>query len=224
MDVHEAISTRRSVRKFLSTPVPQKSLNRIMVGAGRAPSGHNIQPWKAYVLTGKAKSRVSSAILHAVKNDQAEEHQPEFDYYPTEWIEPYLTRRREVGFGLYGALGINREDKDARKAQMLENYTFFGAPVGIFVTIDRRLATGTFMDAGMFLENIFVGARGEGLDTCGQACFNWYHKVIRKQLPIGDTEMLACGLSLGFADPLAPENNLVAEKLPLQSFASFFSE
>ncbi|MFK5979987.1 MAG: nitroreductase [Rhizobiaceae bacterium] len=224
MDVHNAILTRRSVRRFLPDPVPEESLHKILKGAGHAPSGHNIQPWKAYVLTGKAKDRVSDAILHALDNDPPEEHTPEFDYYPTEWIDPYLSRRRKVGFDLYGSLGIKRADKASREAQMRENYTFFGAPVGIFVTIDRRLATGTFMDIGMFLENIFIGARGEGLDTCGQACFNWYHKVIRSELPIEDSELLACGLSLGFADTRAPENQLQAEKLNVQDYTTFFAE
>ncbi|MFK5980666.1 MAG: nitroreductase [Rhizobiaceae bacterium] len=222
MDVHEAIISRRSVRRFLPDPVPQKKLRKILAGAGQAPSGHNIQPWKVYAVSGETKDRISSAVLNALDNDPPENHQPEFDYYPTEWVEPYLTRRRKVGFGLYEALGIKREDKAARALQMRENYTFFGAPVGIFVTFDRRLATGTFMDIGMFLENIFIGARGENLDTCGQACFNWFHKIIRAELPISDSELLACGLSIGYADHSAPENRLVAVKLKVDEFAQFF--
>ncbi|MBL4756510.1 MAG: nitroreductase [Rhizobiales bacterium] len=221
MDAHDAIMTRRSVRRYLPAPVPEDSLHRILKGAGRAPSGHNIQPWRVYVLTGAAKDRVSKAMLNALDNDPPEDHQPEFDYYPTEWIEPFLSRRRKVGLDLYGKLGIAREDKAARDAQMRENYTFFGAPVGIFVTIDRRLATGTFMDIGMFLENIFVGARSEGLDTCGQACFNWFHKVIRAELPMAETELLACGLSLGYADPDAPENQLQTDKLKVEDYTVF---
>lgn len=221
MHVHDAIMSRKSVRRFLPRPVPQDSLHRILEGAGRAPSGHNIQPWRIYVLTGAAKGRISSAILKAIEEDPSEDHQPEFDYYPTEWFEPYISRRRKVGFDLYEKLGIAREDRAARDAQMLKNYVFFGAPVGLFVTFDRRLATGTFMDIGMCLENILIGARGEGLDTCGQACFNWFHKVIRAELPMADTELLACGLSLGYADPDAPENRLEADKLKVEEFSIF---
>lgn len=221
MQVHDAIMTRKSVRRFLPRSVPRDSLLRILEGAGRAPSGHNIQPWRVYVLTGGAKDRVSSAILKAIDEALPEDHQPEFDYYPTEWFEPYISRRRKVGFELYGKLGIARDDKAARDAQMRENYVFFGAPVGIFVTFDRRLATGTFMDIGMFLENILIGARGEGMDTCGQACFNWFHKIIRAELPMADTELLACGLSLGYADPDAPENQLQADKLKVEEFTVF---
>ena len=221
MNVHEAIMTRRSVRRFLPDEVPQESLHRILEGAGRAPSGHNIQPWRVYVLRGAIKDRLSAAILHAMDHEPPEDHQPEFDYYPTEWIDPYLSRRRKLGFDLYGHLGIERENKAAREAQMRENYLFFGAPVGLFVTFDRRLAVGTYMDIGMFLQNIFIGARGEGLDTCGQACFNWYHRVIRAELPMAESELLACGLSIGFAVPEAPENRLRADKLKVEDYTVF---
>jgi nitroreductase len=221
MNVHEAIMSRRSVRRFLPTPVPQQSLMRILEGAAMAPSGHNIQPWKVHVVAGEIKDRISADIRAAIANDTPTDHQPEFDYYPVNWTEPFIGRRRKLGHALYATLGIGREDKAAREAQMLENYSFFGAPIGLFVAFDRSLATGTFMDVGMFIENILIGARGEGLDTCGQAAFNWYHKVIRRHLPIGDAELLACGISVGFADPTAPENTLMPDKLPVSAFTTF---
>jgi nitroreductase len=224
MDVYEAITSRRSVRKFLSQPVPEHSLRRVLEGAARAPSGHNIQPWRVFVLTGAAKERLSAAILGAIDTEPAEANQPEFDYYPTTWFEPYLARRRRLGHSLYTQLGIARDDKAARERQMRENYRFFGAPVGMIITFDRRLATGTYMDIGMFLQSIFVGARGEGLDTCGQACFNWYHKVIRRELALDDDQLVACGLSLGFADPQAAENRLAVEKLAVDDFATFLND
>lgn len=221
MNAHDAIMTRRSVRRFLSKPVPRASLVRILEGAATAPCGHNIQPWKVYAVAGRVKDDISAAILKAIANEPADHHKEEFPYYPEEWFEPYIGRRRKLGHALYATLSIAREDKAAREKQMLENFKFFGAPVGLFVTFDRRLATGTFMDIGMFIENILIGARGEGLDTCGQAAFNWYHQVIRKHLPIPDNELLACGISLGFADPQAPENRLVPEKLAVEAFTSF---
>ncbi len=186
-----------------------------------APSGHNIQPWKVYAVAGAAKNEISADILKAAANDPASDHQPEFDYYPVNWVEPYIGRRRKLGHELYAMLGIGRDDKVRREQQMLENFKFFGAPVGLFVTFDRRLATGTFMDVGMFIENILIGARGEGLDTCGQAAFNWYHKVIRRHLPMDDGELLACGIALGYADPNAPENKLKPEKIAVSDFTTF---
>lgn len=221
MNVHDAIMSRRSIRRFLSKPVPREALLRILEGAAIAPSGHNIQPWKVYAVAGGVKAAISADILKAIAGEPADAHQPEFDYYPVEWFEPFIGRRRKLGHELYAILGIGREDKAGREAQMLENFKFFGAPVGLFVTFDRRLAAGTFMDVGMFVENILIGARGEGLDTCGQAAFINFHKVIRKHLPMGDNELLACGISLGFADPSAPENKLLPEKLKPEQFTSF---
>ncbi len=221
MHVHDAIMSRKSIRRFLATPVPRVSLMRILEGAAMAPSGHNIQPWKVYAVAGAVKEALSVDILAAIANDPPAQHLPEFDYYPVNWIEPFIGRRRKLGHELYAILGIGREDKAARERQMLENYKFFGAPIGLFVTFDRSLATGTFMDVGMFIENILVGARGEGLDTCGQAAFNWYHKVIRRHLPMQDSELLACGISLGFADPAAPENKLLPEKIKPEAFTTF---
>ena len=221
MDTHDAIMSRRSVRRFLPSPVPRASLMRILEGAAMAPSGHNIQPWKVYAVAGSVQQKISSDILAAIAKDSVEEHQPEFDYYPVNWVEPYIGRRRKLGHELYAILGIGREDKAAREQQMLKNYSFFGAPIGLFVTFDRRLATGTFMDVGMFIENILIGARGEGLDTCGQAAFNWYHKVIRRHLPMDDGELLACGIALGYADDDAPENKLRPEKIAVESFTTF---
>jgi nitroreductase len=221
MNAHDAIMTRRSIRRFLPEPVPRASLMRILEGAATAPSGHNIQPWKVYAVAGAVKDRISAGILSAIANEPAAQHQPEFDYYPINWFEPFIGRRRKLGHELYAILGIAREDKAARERQMLENYKFFGAPVGLFVTFDRRLAAGTFMDVGMFIENILIGARGEGLDTYGQAAFNWYHKAIRKHLAMEDSELLACGISLGYADPNAPENKLMPEKLAVEQFTTF---
>lgn len=219
--VHEAMRSRRSIRRFLDKPVPRDALNRIIESAIYAPSGHNIQPWKLYVVSGETKANITAAILKAAAEDDPSEHQPEYEYYPTEWFEPYLSRRRALGYALYERLGIDRADKAGRRRQMLENFKFFGAPVGMFVSFDRRLETGTFMDIGMFIQSILIGARAEGLATCGQAAFCWYHKIIRAQLGMEDTELLACGLSLGYADPDAPENAPLAEKLRIEDFTTF---
>jgi len=221
MLVQDALRSRRSIRRFLPTPVDKATVTRILEGAARAPSGHNTQPWKVYAVAGAARERVVAAMLDVARSEPWEQRKPEYDYYPTTWVEPFLGRKRKLGYDLYSALGIARDDMPAREAQMHENFKFFGAPVGLFVTFDRRMATGTFMDVGMFIEAIMLGARGEGLDTCGQAIFTWVHDVVRQHLPIPPEEMLACGIALGHADRTARENTFTVEKVPVSQFASF---
>ncbi len=223
MNVHEALITRRSVRRFLPDALPQETIRRILKGAAYAPSGHNIQPWQVHVVTGAAKDRLSAAVLARIDEtkDDKDANKSEFEYYPVEWFEPYVGRRRATGFGLYEALGIDRKDYERRTAQMLENFRFFGAPVGMFITFDRRLAEGTFMDIGMFIENILIGARGEGLHTCGQVAWCPFHTVIRKELSIPDEQMFVCGISLGYEDESAPENSLRVEKIDIDEFTTW---
>lgn len=220
MHVDEAITSRKSVRRFLPTAVPRETVAHILEVASRAPSGHNVQPWKVYALTGKPLDALRQDILQAARTE-AQQHLPEYEYYPTEWHEPYLSRRRTTGFGLYAALGIARDDVQRREAQMLRNYVFFDAPVGLLVTLDRRLQTGSFMDLGMFIENILIGARGQGLHTCAQAAFAWYHKIVRAHLPLAEHELLACGISLGHEDTAAPENAFITTREPVESFTHF---
>lgn len=220
MHVDEAITSRKSVRRFLPTPVPRETVAHILEVAARAPSGHNVQPWKVYALAGAPLDALRKDILQAARTD-AQQHQPEYEYYPTEWHEPYLSRRRATGFGLYAAIGIARDDAARREAQMMRNYEFFDAPVGLLVTIDRRLQTGSFMDLGMFIENILIAARGQGLHTCAQAAFAWYHRIVRAHLPLSENELLTCGISLGHEDPDAPENAFITTREPVDAFTTF---
>ena len=220
MHVDEAIRSRKSVRRFLPTPVPAAVVSHILEVAARAPSGNNVQPWRVYVLAGEARDRLCADIVKAAQEDP-DRYQPEYAYYPTSWFEPYLDRRRRCGFGLYATLGIARDDQAARERQMLRNYSFFDAPVGLLVTLDRRLNTGSFMDVGMFIQNVMVAARAQGLHTCAQAAFAWFHKVTRQHLPMGDNEMLLCGIALGHEDLQAPENAFITERAPLADFVSF---
>lgn len=220
MHVDEAIRSRKSVRRFLPTPVPAAVVSHILEVAARAPSGNNVQPWRVYVLAGDARDRLCADIVKAAQEDP-DRHQPEYAYYPTSWFEPYLDRRRRCGFGLYATLGIARDDQVARERQMLRNYIFFDAPVGLLVTLDRRLNTGSFMDVGMFIQNVMVAARAQGLHTCAQAAFAWFHKVARQHLPMGDNEILLCGIALGHEDLQAPENAFITERAALADFVSF---
>ena len=224
--VDAAITSRRSIRAFLPTPVPRQAIEEILAVASRAPSGVNTQPWKVAVLTGAAKQELSRKILAAHDANAAAGSTGadvgEYDYYPTEWASPYIERRRKVGWDLYGLLGIAKTDKARMHAQHGRNYSFFDAPVGLIFSIDRVLRQGSWLDYGMFLENIMIAARGRGLDTCPQAAFIGFHKVIGAHLQLPATEMVVCGMSLGYADNAAPENGLVTERAPVESFTRFF--
>jgi nitroreductase len=220
--VDHAIATRQSMRAFLPTPVSRATVEQILAVSSRAPSGTNTQPWRVTVLTGAAKERLSNSIL-AVYNDPElrKQHTEEYAYYPRNWIDPYLARRRKIGWDLYGLLGIGREDKARMHEQHGRNYRFFDAPVGMIFTIDRILEQGSWLDFGMFLENIMVAARGRGLDTCPQAAFTQFHKVISDVLGLPAGEMVVCGMSLGYADMSRIENALVTEREPVAGFARF---
>jgi nitroreductase len=220
--VDAAITSRRSIRAFLDRPVDRADIERILEVAARAPSGTNTQPWKVYVLTGQARTRLCEAIL-AVNADpeQARQHTEEYAYYPREWVSPYVDRRRKVGWDLYALLGLTRDNKAGMAAQHARNYRFFDAPVGLIFTIDRIMEQGSWLDYGMFLQNIMVAARGRGLDTCPQAAFTQYHRVIAQQLGLPENEMVVCGMALGYADPDRIENSLVTEREQLARFARF---
>lgn len=218
--VDEALTSRRSVRAFLPTPVPDDTIRDILTVAARAPSGTNMQPWKVYVVTGEKKQALADAILNSgIRAEKAT--WDEYRYYPDQFFEPYLTRRRAVGFALYGHLGIGRRDVDQMRAQHDRNFVFFDAPVGMIFTIDRRLNQGSWVDHGMFLQSIMIAARGRGLHTCPQAAFAPYHRQIRPLLGIPDEEMVVCGMALGHEDESKPENQLRTERAELDEFVTF---
>ena len=220
--VDAAITSRRSIRAFLSTPVPRTTIEEILAVASRSPSGTNTQPWKVTVLTGDAKARLSAAIQAAYDDPtQRVAHTEEYAYYPTQWQSPYIDRRRKVGWDLYGLLGISKDDKARMHAQHGRNYDFFGAPVGLIFTIDRVMQQGSWLDYGMFLQSVMVAARARGLDTCPQAAFTQWHRIIGEQLQLPPTEMLVCGMSLGHADPSAVENTLRTDREPVAGFTRF---
>jgi nitroreductase len=220
--VDQAITSRRSIRAFLPKQVDRDDIEAILDVAARAPSGTNTQPWNVYVLTGAVKERLSAEILRA-HNDPAlgRQHVEEFAYYPREWKSPYIDRRRKVGWDLYSLLGLTRENKAGMHAQHGRNYLFFDAPVGMIFTIDRTMEQGSWLDYGMFLQNIMIAARGRGLDTCPQAAFTQYHRIIAEVLSLPASEMVVCGMSLGYADMSRIENSLVSERVPASAFTRF---
>lgn len=220
--VDSVIRGRRSVRGFLPTPVPRETILEILDVAARAPSGTNTQPWKVTVITGAKKESLSRELVETALDPARDaEHEQEYAYYPEKWVHPYIDRRRKVGYDLYGLLGITKGEKDRMNQQFARNYAFFDAPVGLFFTIDRILGQGSWLDYGMFLQNVMIAARARGLDTCPQAAFAKYHRIVARHLEIPDTEMLLCGMALGYEETSRIENTLRSEREPVSAFTRF---
>lgn len=223
--VHAAITSRRSIRAYLPTPVPRATIERILQVAARAPSGTNTQPWQVHVLTGAALQRLTDKVSAAFDDPASRAaHTEEYAYYPEKWVSPYIDRRRQVGWDLYSLLGIGKADKDRMHAQHARNFRFFDAPVGLIFTIDRVMQQGSWLDYGMFIQSVMVAARGEGLDTCPQAAFTQFHRVIAEELQLAPEQMVVCGMALGHADPSAIENTLVTQREPVSGFARFLTD
>ena len=223
--VDAAITSRRSIRAFLPTPVAHDTLVELLRVAARAPSGTNTQPWRVHVLLGDAKQALSRDIRAAFDDpEERVRHSEEYAYYPQEWRSPYVDRRRKVGWDLYSLLGIGKADKLRMHEQHARNYEFFGAPVGLIFTIDRVMQQGSWLDYGMFLQNVMVAARARGLDTCPQAAFTQFHRIIARHLQLPEEEMVVCGMALGHADPAAVENSLVTEREAVSGFVRFHGE
>jgi nitroreductase len=224
--VDQAITSRLSVRAFLPDAVERGTLMHLLDVASRAPSGVNTQPWKVYVLQGASRDTLVSKVCAAhdairAKPELAAEYKEAYDYYPEKWISPFIDRRRENGWGLYGLLGIGKGDKDKMHAQHQRNFRFFDAPVGLMFTMDNSLGRGSLLDYGMFLQSIMVAARGHGLHTCPQAAWNGFAKIILPHIGAGDNEMMVCGMALGYADPSALVNTFHTPRVSAAEFTSF---
>jgi nitroreductase len=220
MKVSEAIASRKSVRAFRPDPVSRETVEKILALAARAPSGGNLQPWKVYVLMGEAREELIRRVAER-RRTKALGEAPEYHIYPPALTEPYKTRRFRIGEAMYGTLGIPREDKAARLAFFSGNWEFFGAPVGLIVTIDRQMQQGQWADVGMFLENVMLLAREHGLHTCPQEAWAVWHRIIRDYLEVPENEMIFCGMAIGHADEKHPVNGLVSDRVPLYEFAIF---
>lgn len=220
--VDQVIYERHSVRAFLPKSVDREDVEAILSVAARAPSGTNTQPWQVYVLTGAAKDALSDEIVATFNDpDALAQNHEEYDYYPSTWVDPYLARRRKVGFDLYGLLGLGRDNQAGMKAQHARNYRFFDAPVGLIFTMDRVMGQGSLLDYGMFMQNVMLAARARGLDTCPQAAFNQFHRIISQRLNLPASQKVVCGMALGYADMDKIENRLETERVPVSEFAHF---
>ncbi len=221
--VDAAILSRFSARAYLDKPVEKSVLEDILQVAARAPSGTNTQPWKVYVVQGATKNKLVNEVCDAhnamaTHPELAIEYAEEYDYYPSKWVSPFIDRRRECGFGLYGVLGIGKGDKDKMHLQHQQNYRFFGAPVGLIFTIDKVMGRGSLLDYGMFLQSVMVAARARGLHTCPQAAWNHFSKIIFKHVGAGDNEMMVCGMALGYADEAALVNTFKTTRVDANDF------
>jgi nitroreductase len=221
--VDAAITSRMSTRAFTQQPVSRETLTDILQVASRAPSGTNTQPWKVYVLQGASRDELVAKVVEvhdAMRANPAlaAEYREEYDYYPEKWVSPYIDRRRENGWSLYGLLGIGKADKDRMHEQQQRNFRFFDAPVGLMFTVDKVMGRGSLVDYGMFMQNIMVAARARGLHTCPQAAWNGFAKIVLPHIGAGPDEMLVCGMSLGYADETDKVNTL---HTPRQTVAEF---
>ncbi len=222
--VDAAIQSRFSCRAFLrEKPVRREAIEDMLGVARRAPSGTNCQPWKVYVLQGASRDALVDKVCAAhdaiyADPSLAAQYPEEYDYYPEKWVAPYIDRRRENGWGLYGLLGIAKGEKEKMHAQHHRNFRFFDAPVGVMFTVDRVMGRGSLVDYGAFLQNLMVAARARGLHTCPQAAWNGFSKIILPHIGAGPDEMLVCGMALGYADETQKVNTFHTPRAPVEEF------
>jgi nitroreductase len=218
MDVAEAVRRRRSVRAFLPDPVPGEVVRALVEAAGRAPSGGNLQPWRVHAVGGSALAELRAILAERIPQNPRGEP-PEYDVYPKALWEPYRTRRHGVGEAMYGALGVGREDKASRLAWFARNYDFFGAPVALFFSVDRRMGPPQWADLGMYLQTLMLLAVERGLDTCAQEAWSAWPQTIGAFLGLDADHMLFCGMALGRRDPEATINRFPVPREPFEAFA-----
>jgi nitroreductase len=224
--VDAAITSRMSARAFTQQAVPRDLLEQIFEVSSRAPSGTNTQPWKVYVLQGASRDSLVEKVCKAhdavrANPELAVNYKEEYDYYPTKWISPFIDRRRENGWSLYGLLDIGKADKDKMHAQHQRNYKFFDAPVGLMFTVNRVMGRGSLLDVGMLLQNVMVSARGHGLHTCPQAAWNGFSNIIMPHIGAAEDELLVCGMALGYADTSDKVNSFHTPRVPAAEFTTW---
>jgi nitroreductase len=218
-DMFAAAKSRRSIRAYKPDPVSMETVREIVALGRHAPSGSNIQPWRVHAMIGATLKRVGRAIQQAfLAGDPGKR---DYDYYTDPIEEPYLARRRQCGWGLYGTLGIGRGDHAKSKAYRARNYDFFGAPAGLIFTIDRKLERGSWLDYGMFLQTIMLGARARGLHTCPEAAIASYPDIVRRELGIASDWIVICGMAMGYADPDDVINTFQPPRIEVDEYAVF---
>lgn len=216
MNVSEAVKSRNSTRKFLNKPVKSSDIKMLLKKSARSPSGGNLQPWKIYVIN---KKSMIDFLNFQKKWDQPEI--PSYDIYPPKLKEPYRTSRFELGEQMYALLGIGREDKDARIAQVMENFKFFGAPCALFCFVDRQMGPPQWSDLGMFLQTFMLLAKEADLDTRAQEAWSIKNDSVSEFVNAEDSDILFCGMAIGHRNKTATVNALKSERRPLDEWAKF---
>ena len=218
MNVSDAVATRMSCRAFLPTPVSEATVRAILDAARQAPSGGNLQPWRVYALAGEPLKELLSLVRASMRTHPRGEG-AEYEIYPTALWEPYRTRRFKCGEDMYATIGVGREDKLARLLQFARNYGFFGAPVGLFFCLDRRMGPPQWSDVGMYMQTVMLLAREHGLHTCAQEAWSVWYRTVGEFLNLPPELMLFSGMALGHRDESAPINTLRTDRAPLEEFA-----
>ena len=216
MNVTDAVQSRSSIRSFLDNPVSDELLKVLLEKSSRAASGGNLQPWKIFVLNNSSMNEFLE-----FQERWTEPEVPAYEIYPPKLKEPYRTSRFELGEQMYEILGIGREDKDARIAQVMKNFIFFGAPCAFFCFVDRQMGPPQWSDLGMFLQTFMLLAKEAGLDTCAQEAWSIKHDSVSKFVKAEDSDMLFCGMAIGYRDKNAVVNSLKSERRPLNEWAKF---
>ena len=224
--VDDVINARMSARAFTPELPSRELIDHILAVASRAPSGTNTQPWNVYVLEGKIRDELCDKVCDAYeaisKNpDLSKDYEEAYSYYPEKWFSPYIDRRRENGWSLYGLLGIEKGDKEKMFLQHQKNFRFFDAPIGLFFTIHKDLGTGSILDYGMFLQNIMISAQSHGLATCPQAAWNKFSKIILPIIGAGDDEMLVCGMAIGYPNKADKVNTFQTPRAKVAEFTTW---
>jgi nitroreductase len=219
LDILDAMRGRHSTRAYLDQPVERTTIDAILDAARWAPSGVNTQPWQVAVLQGETKQRLTDAILAARASGANDS--PDYRYYPNEWFDPYKERRKLSGLALYQALRIGRDEVEKRHAAWENNYRFFGAPVGLLFFV-RRMNQGSWIDLGMFVQNVMLAARAFGLDSCPQASLADYPNIIRRELQMEEQWLVACALALGYEDKQHPVNQYRTEREAVANFTRWY--
>ncbi|GGH08556.1 NADH dehydrogenase [Glycocaulis albus] len=220
MDVIDALKRRISTRAFLDTPVSEEQVRELLDAARWSASGGNLQPWQVHVVAGEARQRVIDAVQKKLSTDPFT-NEAAFPVYPESLWEPYRSRRFQVGEDMYELLGVPREDKGARLAHLMANYEFFGAPVGVFFSIDERMNPNQWAHLGMFMMSFCLAAESRGLATCMQEAWTVHCGTVAKALGIEKPQIVYCGLALGHADKSAKVNQLRSRRAEVDEFASF---
>lgn len=224
MDIKTALMARKSIRAFTNQPVSIDVVKEILERAARAPSGSNLQPWRVHVLAEQTREELIRRV-HDRMEELPRGEGPEYSIHPANvHDEPYHSRYMRASELMYGAAGIEREDKVARQKHLAKNFSFFGAPVGLIFTIDRQMGPGQWMDLGMYLQSVMLLALDFGLETCAQEAWALWPNLLKESLALPDNEMVVCGMAIGHADRAAPINNFTSERAPFDEYVTVLEQ